>query len=134
MKPVEILDAARHLMEQPRDLTGSLWARATTFLARQALEQRMADILRARAPGSDDAPFTAKLLVLGEVLGDRDVAARASYTWAALSRASHHHGYELPPTREELRDWVAAVERFFDDSSEPQTAARGAHELEKGTR
>jgi hypothetical protein len=122
MKPTELLDAASDLIEQPRALTGSLWARAATFLARQALEQRMADILAVQAPGSEDAPFRAKLLVLGEVLGNSEVAARASYTWAALSGASHHHGYELPPTIEELRDWLEAVERFLEESSAPRTA------------
>lgn len=50
---------------------------------------------------------------VGRVLGNSEVAARASYTWAALSSASHHHGYELRPTIEALRDWLEAVEKFL---------------------
>lgn len=118
MKPTELLEAARRLVEQPIDLTDGLWGRAATFLARQALEQRLSDILAVRAPGSQEAPFDARLLVLGEVLGNRELAAQARYTWAALSQASHHHSYELPPTSKELGDWIEAVERFLETTVE----------------
>jgi hypothetical protein len=101
------------MVEQPRDNTNGLWGRAATLLARQALEQRMSEILKARAPGSQDARFSAQLLILGEVLGDRDLAARTAYAWNALSEASHHHGCELPPTSEELLDWIATVRQFI---------------------
>lgn len=47
MKPTDLLEAARRLVE-PRNLTDGLWGRAATFLARQALEQRLADILAVR--------------------------------------------------------------------------------------
>jgi hypothetical protein len=32
-----------------------------------------------------------------------EAAGRAAYLWWALSRAGHHHGYELAPTAGELR-------------------------------
>jgi hypothetical protein len=115
MKPRQLLEAARRLIDQPLDLTGGLWSRAATFLARQALEERMAEILVGRAPGSDAAKFSAQLLILGEVLGDRDLAAKISYTWAALSIASHDH--ELAPTSDELRDWLDAVEQLLKEPS-----------------
>ena len=118
MKPADLLDAARRLVEKPHNLTDGFWGRAATFLARQALEQRLSDILALRAPGSQNAPFDARLLVLGEVLGNRELAAQARYTWATLSQASHHHSYELPPTSHELRDWIEAVDKFLKNTGE----------------
>jgi hypothetical protein len=113
-----LLNAARRLVDQPIDLTGGLWGRAATFLARQALEERMAEILVARAPGSDATTFSAQLLILGEVLGDRELAAKTSYTWAALSNASHDH--ELAPTTEELCDWLNVVEELLKEPSKSE--------------
>jgi hypothetical protein len=37
---------------------------------------------------------------------DEDVAARAAYLSAALSRACHYHPYELAPTASELTRWL----------------------------
>jgi hypothetical protein len=118
MTPAELLTAARDLVEAPRAATAATipsWApRAATILARQALEQAMTDVLKSRAPGSQAAPFTVRLLVLGEVLGDRDLAARTSYVWSALGAASHQQGYELPPTDKELRRWLAVVAELVE--------------------
>lgn len=117
MTPAELLAAANDLLETPREATSGAapsWApRAATILARQALEQAMTEVLRARAPGSHVAPFTVRLLLLAEVLGDRDLAAAASYTWSALSAASHQQGYELPPTHHELRRWLSVVSELL---------------------
>jgi hypothetical protein len=43
-------------------------------------------------------------------LGDADLAARAGHAWSALSRACHHHPYELAPTAAELQGWLAVVD------------------------
>jgi hypothetical protein len=40
------------------------------------------------------------------------VAARAEYAWAQLSRACHHHPYELVPTAAELSDRLAVQTRL----------------------
>jgi hypothetical protein len=53
----------------------------------------------------------AVLLCLGEYLGDPSVAADARFAWWALSRACHHHPYELAPTVAEIDGWVGSVER-----------------------
>ncbi len=36
-------------------------------------------------------------------------ARHAHLVWTALSRASHHHVYELPPTCDELLAWFQTV-------------------------
>ncbi len=112
MKPRQLLDAAQLLVDKPSDATGGLWARAATILTRQALEECMAEVLTARAPGSQAARFDAQLLILGEVLHNRELATRIRYTWSALSAGSHQQGHELPPTADELRDWIAAVDEL----------------------
>jgi hypothetical protein len=109
MTPRQLLDAARDLVERPGDDTAGLWSRAATLLTRQALEGAMAETLVARAPGSQAASFSAQLLVLGEVLEDSELAARAAYTWSALSRASHQQGHELSAGDKELRRWMELV-------------------------
>lgn len=109
MTSCELLDAAERLIEQPRDATFGLWARAATILARQALEGHVAAVLAERAPGSPAADFEAQLILFCEISRNRDLARRARYAWCALSSASHYQGYELPPTATDLRDWMATV-------------------------
>lgn len=101
------------MIEVPSESTGGLWARAATILARQALEEKLRQVLSERAPGCQSAPFEAQLLILCEVLNDRALAVRTRFVWSALSSASHVHGYELPPTSRELRDWCDAVSEFL---------------------
>ena len=46
---------------------------------------------------------------------NRDIVRRASYAWATLSRATHHHCYELAPTAAELRRLHAEVTTILSD-------------------
>jgi len=108
----ELLDTARQLIDVPREVTGGLWGRTAAVLARQAIEMRMAEILGAYAPGIRKATFTAQLLVLGQVMEDRELARQVGFVWSALSAASHYQGYELAPGERELRDWVRGIEGF----------------------
>jgi hypothetical protein len=50
-----------------------------------------------------------QLICLRSYLGDARLAARAGHAWSALSRASHHHPYELAPTSAELQSWFSVV-------------------------
>jgi hypothetical protein len=113
MKARELLSAAAQFVEHPQEATGGLWARAATILARQALETDLANKLSALAPGSPAAKLDAQLVVLCEVLPDKDLARRVRYTWGVLSSASHYQSYELPPTADELRDWLRTVEALL---------------------
>jgi hypothetical protein len=61
----------------------------------------------------------AQLICLPTYLrGEAELAEELSYDWAALSRACHQHPYELPPTSEELHQWIANVERLASYVSE----------------
>ena len=104
----ELLSEARRLVERPGAGTLGLWPRASALLARQSLEVALKTYWSAVAPGTEEASMRAQLLCLEGYLSSA-AARQAHLVWAALSRASHHHAYELQPTREELLAWFQAV-------------------------
>ena len=57
------------------------------------------------------APGT-QLLCLTVYLSNRELAREAAAAWSDLSRARHHHPYELAPTANELRDLLDIAHRF----------------------
>ena len=103
---------ARGLIERHEVATAGLWPRAAAALARQALELSMRALWVRWAPGLESCSVRAQLLCLDEYLRDEELAATARQAWAALSRACHHHPYEIEPTVEELRYWINAVARL----------------------
>lgn len=107
-EPGQLLEAADQLMAQPMELMAGRWPRAVALLTRQAIEGSLFDLWRAVRPGVEAVPMRAQLLVLRQSIAPR-VAAEAEYAWAALSRACHHHPYELVPTATELGQWLGAA-------------------------
>ncbi len=55
----------------------------------------------------------AQLICLRTYLGDSNLASRTNLTWSELSRACHHHPYELAPTVGELRTWFSVVDELI---------------------
>jgi hypothetical protein len=109
----KMVAAARDLLERVDPMTAGLWPRAAALLARQALESTLDALWHIRAPGLEQCSARAQLICLPSYLGaDEELAERVSYTWAALSRACHHHPYELSPTSSELHEWIGTVERL----------------------
>jgi hypothetical protein len=84
------------------------------LLARQALEDAVRAFWIRRAPGTERASGKARFVALRFYVDDPDLPRRAHQTWAALSDATHHHGYELAPTAVELRAWVVTVADLID--------------------
>lgn len=117
MTPEEFLAAAENLLSEARPETRGIWARAAAMLVRQALECLVGDRLDQRAMGARSANFRVQFLCLAWVGGNPDLAGRLSCTWAALSRANHHHGYELPPTETELRGWMTVAREALEVST-----------------
>ena len=111
MTPKELADAAEHVLVDPGDALYGCWARASALLARQSLETAMDLLWRKRSPIVAQCSTTAQLLVLPSYLRDQEAARDAAYTWSALSRACHHHAYELPPTASELRALIDLTRR-----------------------
>jgi hypothetical protein len=114
MTPAELLDAARTMVTRPRSGTAGLWSRAAVLLGRQALEAALDELWSKQAPGVERASTRCQLLCLPSYLPDRQLAGRAAHAWAALTRACHHHPYELPPTAEELDGWLDTVEAVIN--------------------
>jgi hypothetical protein len=115
--PAELLAVARKLLVRSGsggDLAAGVWPRSAAVLARQALEQSLTSLWQQRGLELAGASARAQLLCLEEYLGDPSVAADARFAWWALSRACHHHPYELAPTVAEIEGWVGSVERVVE--------------------
>lgn len=80
------------------------WPRACAWLLRLELETALDDFWRRVRPeiGTATHAQRPKLLMLPAYTG-QDIARRVNYLWWALSRAGHHHYYELGVTAAELR-------------------------------
>ena len=81
----------------------------------------MDELWLRRAPEIAQASARAQLLCLRSYLRRNDVAERVPFVWSALSRACHHHAYELPPTAPELEAWIETVEEFASSVAEIRT-------------
>jgi hypothetical protein len=78
------------------------WPRACAWLLRLELETALDGFWARVRPEIGAVPAQRpKLLMLGAYTGP-DLARRVSYVWWALSRAGHHHYYELGVTAAEL--------------------------------
>ena len=112
----DLIDCARDLIEAPEALTG-VWPRAVAFVTRQALEETLSEIWKHTYPGMADANWSTQLACLGEILSDPSLVADVRAAWASLSRACHHHHYELDPTAAELDRWIRQTERLVSEVS-----------------
>lgn len=107
MNTARYLDVADSLLRDRSEATAGCWPRACACLLRLGFERAVNDLWeREHPPVALVRSMRARLLSLHHV--DRfapDLPGRAEYLWAALSRAVHHHPYELSPTAAELRGW-----------------------------
>jgi hypothetical protein len=110
----ELLASARSLIDRVSVDTSGLWPRAAVLLTRQSLEVALKTYWSAKARGAEECPTRAQILCLGAYAGDHDLGRRAGQVWAALSRASHVHPYELAPTCDEFLTWIDTVSDVVD--------------------
>ena len=122
MTPVETLTMAQRMLERPEARTAGIWPRAAALLGRQALEQGLDEFWRGRGIALHNLGTRPQLICLSAYLPDRDVAARASHAWSSLTRACHHHPYELPPGHAELRSSLDAVAETLAATAAEQRA------------
>jgi thioredoxin-like negative regulator of GroEL len=85
--PEDLLTEAHRLVEHPDAATAGVWPRAAALLARQALEQAMAELwaILPEADGLTDGTMRSQLLCLTAYV-DEDIATRAAYLSAAQPR------------------------------------------------
>lgn len=106
--PAEILELAQGLLKRTDPETAGLWPRAAALLA---LEATLDDFWLRKGVRLDACWMRSQLVCLEDYV-DREVAGRVHHAWGALSRACHHHPYELAPSVEELQSLVASVSEF----------------------
>ena len=111
--PRGVLGMAREMLGHEDPDTAGLWPRASALLACAALKATVHRLWERRVLDLQRCPMRVQLICLRTYLGDADLAARAGHAWSALSRASHHHAYELAPTAAELRGWFSVVEELI---------------------
>lgn len=102
LTPDDLLTEAQRMLNEASTATVALWPRAAALLARQALEEALRRYWAEHAPGVERLNMRAQLMCLRAYLPSAELARDVTFTWHALSRATHHHPYELDPTRDEL--------------------------------
>ncbi len=118
----ELLHAARRLIEEPEGPEG-VWPRASALLARQALEGALDCLWADTLPGMERASRFTQLACLGQILTDGFLVASVRSAWSSLSRACHHHHYELGPTAAELQRWIGQTERLLQALQQPRVSS-----------
>lgn len=95
------------------DIAGA-WSRAAAWSIRLAIEQALHQLWAETVPALNNCSMRAQLLTLPKFVADA-LAADVSELWHALSRAAHHHEYELAPTASELRSWHDDATRLVSE-------------------
>lgn len=108
MKGVAYLDYADRLLNGEFGL-GARGPRTAALLARTVLEEWIDQQSEAWTTSALGYPTTrSKIVALGAIRGIY-VGEKTRRVWHALSRAVHHHAYELQPSAFEVRSLVDAV-------------------------
>jgi hypothetical protein len=97
-----LLDYADEVLDGTVPL-GNRAARTAALLARCALEDWLDEQSSTWSPPGGYRPTTnSKLVVLGALHGV-ELGEHTKRLWHGLSRACHHHAYELQPSSAEIR-------------------------------
>ena len=96
--------------------------RSAALLIRQGLEAGLWTFLCAQDELGDRTSFKSQFLIFNHYLWVfeqteteiPDAVRDIHWTWVALSRASHVHGYPLPPVLMEVQRWERSVRVFLD--------------------
>lgn len=109
-----------------RIVLGPRSARTAALLARLALEDWVNEQSSSWSAAHEKPPtMNSKIVVLGRNRG-ADVGERARRVWHSLSRAVHHHAYELQPSATEVRHLVAQVRELARvPNNVPQNSSPG---------
>lgn len=124
MTPSQILAAADAIVRPGQSGRVHGWPRVAAVLARHAIEEALRQYWALREPGMERCTWHAQLLCLTAYLSNRDLAHETAAAWSDLSRACHHHPYELAPTADELRDLLDVAHRFAAEVARQATSRR----------
>lgn len=101
--------------------------RAACWIARAALERVVVDLLAQQNRDAPEATMRSKLTVLQVALqtDDPNLPVVAEYAWSGLSRACHHHAFELTPPVSEVQHLIDLV-RELAEAAASSSADGGA--------
>ena len=114
MTPDELVDAAQSVSEIPDRTLGASRYLGAVFLLRQALEDALDQYWAATEPGLDKCAGRIQMISLPAYLDDESAARDVVYCWNRLSNSSHHHAYELPPSKQEFDHYMAVTRRSVE--------------------
>ena len=112
----QLLGHARAVLDGIVRIPGLGPPRAAALLARQALEDVVRDRCRAIDQHLSRASMRSCMICL-RAFGGEDVGRTAQLAWDGLSRACHHHAFELTPTDAEVRRLIDMVDAVIGDST-----------------
>jgi hypothetical protein len=98
----DLLAAAKGLVHSSGPALSAVRVRASALLARQVLEDAVGRYWLNRTPAMRDCPTSAQLRCVEVYSRDGSAAKCALHLWATLSRACHHHPYDLAPSAAEV--------------------------------
>lgn len=106
----QLLTYAEQVLDGTVEL-GVRGPRTAALLARRAFEDWLDEVSASwsSAVASDRPPTATSKLVALQALRGYEVGDRARQVWHGLSRAVHHHAYELQPSVGEVRQLVDKV-------------------------
>lgn len=120
--PGTLLEIARAVLDHPQAKMEGAWPRAAALLGRQSLEEGLDRFWDRTLPPLRKANRKTQLACLDLYVRDHDLAMAVRTAWSALSRACHHHVYELSPTAPELDAWLKMVERLVSGLDQADAA------------
>ncbi len=110
-----LLELADSIAASAHPLAGVSPSRAGCWMAREALELTVDDLLGERGLRPTGGTMRSRLIALRIAYADEPaVGYRAAASWWRLSAACHHHAFELNPTYAEAASLVAQVRALRD--------------------
>lgn len=110
-RPEQILDSAQAILDGKTMMPKTRAPRASAMLARQALEDAVRDLCDLAGADVGRATMRSRLIIIRVLLGS-GVADLAETAWAGLTRACHHHAYELAPNADEVDHLIGLVSKL----------------------
>lgn len=112
MKAEQLLWHAKEILDGGAMPARPQRMRIAAFLIRQALEEAVNSHCDRLVVHLDHPVTMRSRLTVLHLFDQSGAAGIAEYTWNALSRACHHHAYELAPTASELQHLHALVKQL----------------------
>ena len=116
---LDVLSQARDLLKHTEGLQG-VWHRAAALLTRQVLEEAIDGVWDDYYSDMKNTNRYTQLACLKQLARDNRIGVGsvisedAHSAWMALSRACHHHEYDLVPTVPEIELWISQVGQLVE--------------------